>query len=618
VVEQVERAALLASQVLQHSAVERHLEKIISSKPFAGSERMIRFLRFIVDQTLAGKAAEIKEYTIGIAAFDRPASFDPRSDAVVRVEARRLRSKLAEYYQDEGKSDSIRIDLPKGAYVPVIQQQAPAVNLPASEPATHWAGPAMVVFALTIVSLLVFRAIQVAKSPGIFPAHVNSIAVLPFVDMSEKRDQEYFCEGMTEEVIHTLAQIPGLRVPARTSVYRLRNADIPEVGRQLHVETVLEGSVRKEGDNLRVTAQLIRVSDNTHLWSETYDQTTKTVFSIQQSIARAIVDKLRGQGAGTGIHASSTVNQEAHNRYLMGRFYANKMSSPTVRQSIDYFKQAIAKDPNYAQAYAGLAESYDLAKLFNALPTPVSTEAKAAALKAISLDDSLGEAHVALARDLMWNGWDWAGAERELKRAIELSPQYPEAYQVYSWNLAYRGYPDKALLTIQKALDLDPLSARIGNVHAALLLFARRYDQALAASRKVIEMEPTFGRAYQTMGRVLVLQRRYDEGIAVLQKSVEMGASGEGRLGWLGWAYGVAGRRDEAMKALHDATSGERPSPIAVALIYTGLGDRDHAFEWLDRASANHGLIAQIQDPDWDNLQSDPRYAGLLKKTGVR
>ncbi|HEY6392378.1 MAG TPA: hypothetical protein VIX89_13920 [Bryobacteraceae bacterium] len=167
------------------------------------------------------------------------------------------------------------------------------MKLPEPDPTTRWLGPALIVFAVAIVGLLVFRAVQVAKSPGSLPAHVNSVAVLPFVDVSEKRDQEYFCEGMTEEVIHTLTQVPGLRVPARTSVYRLRNADIAEVGRQLRVETVLEGSVRKEGDHLRVTAQLIRVSDNRHLWSETYDQTTKEAFSIQQSIARAVVEKLK-------------------------------------------------------------------------------------------------------------------------------------------------------------------------------------------------------------------------------------------------------------------------------------------------------------------------------------
>lgn len=604
--------------MLQNSAIERQLEKILSSQPFAGSERMIRFLRFIVEQTLAGKTSEIKEYTIGMAAFDRPAAFDPRSDAVVRVEARRLRSKLAEYYQSEGKTDAIRIELPKGAYVPAIQEQEPMrpVKLPVPDPATRWLGPALVIFALAIVGLLVFRAVQVAKSSRAFPAHVNSIAVLPFVDMSEKQDQEYFCEGMTEEVIHTLTQVPGLRVPARTSVYRLRNADIPEVGRQLRVETVLEGSVRKEGDHLRVTAQLIRVSDNTHLWSETYDQTTKTAFSIQQSIARAIVEKLSGQVAS--VHKASTEDQEAHNLYLLGRFYANKMTSVGVRQSIDYFNQAIAKDPNYAQAYAGLAESYDLAGLFNALPERSAAEARAAALKAIALDDSLGEAHVALGRDLMWHAWDWAGAERELKRAIELSPQYPEAYQVYAWYLAYRGQTDEALRTIQKAIDLDPLSARIGNVHASLLMYARQYGQALAAVRKVIDMEPDFGRAHQTMGRILALQGRYDEAIAVLRKSVEMGASGEGRLARLGWAYAVAGRREEALKILNEVTAGEHPPRMMIALIYAGLGDRDRAFEWLDRAVANHGMIVQVLEPDWDNLRPDPRYAELLKKIGVR
>ncbi|MCX5801031.1 MAG: protein kinase [Candidatus Eisenbacteria bacterium] len=455
-----------------------------------------------------------------------------------------------------------------------------------------------------------------------------SIAVLPFRDMSPQGDQDYFCEGMAEELINGLAQVEGLRVVARTSAFQFKgkNLDVRKIGEQLDVGTVLEGSVRKAGNRVRVTAQLVSVTDGYHLWSEKYDREMEDVFSIQDEISLAIVEKLKVRLLGEEkdrLLKRYTKNLDAYNLYLQGRWMWNRRTEEGLKKAIGYFRQAIEKDPNYALAYAGLASTYVVLPEHAVIPPKeMISEAEGAARKALELDPTLGEAHAVLGMIKSEVEWDWAGAEREFKRAIELDPSNPTAGHWHSHLLRHRGRLDEALAEIKRAQELDPLSLVISSNVGEVLYYLRQYDEAIAQYKKTLELDPNFAVAHSCLGSVYAAQGRFDEAIAESQKARALLGSSPFGLSELGYAYARSGNKGEAARILNELLGLSKQAysvSSGIALVYCGLGDKDKAFEWLEKAYQKRegGFLYLKMDPAWDGLRSDARFSELLKKMGL-
>jgi serine/threonine-protein kinase len=612
--------------------VRAALQKILSSRAFAGAERPGRFLRFVVEQALAGN--QLKETLLGVEVFGRSPSYDPRLDGVVRVEAVKLRSRLKEYYETEGAGDGVRIDLPKGGYLPCFESLpvSPVVETaiaPAQRPwTTDWRMIALPLMLAALIAGGLFLARKSHPRPAVPDS--SSIAVLPFVNLSSDKENEYFSDGLTDELINALARVQGLRVVARGSAFQFKgkNPDIRAVGKQLNVAAVLEGSVQRSGDRLRITAQLSSVADGYHVWSETYDRRLADVFAVQDEISRAIVGALEVRVAGNpGRHLvqSSTQDLEAYNLYLQGRFHLNKWRPEGARKGIDYFAQAIAKDPGYAPAYAGLADCYSWLGVFgwNAARQAMP-EARQAANRALQLDETLAAAHVSLGYVKALYDWDWPGAEREFKRALELNPGDADVHFAYS--LAYLsplGHLDEALAEIERALALDPLSPY--KITGAGMIYSdrREYDQAVAQFRKAIELDPTFYHAYEEWLGVETARGRSAQVDSVMQamraifpdvndtslrarRAAQQGKQAEAREIVENW--------------IQECIRTDRPGKSCYAAqIYAGIGEKDRAFQWLARAyeERNPLLVYANVMPYYDNLRTDQRFRVLIKRLGL-
>ncbi|UCD57201.1 MAG: protein kinase, partial [Candidatus Hydrogenedentota bacterium] len=402
------------------------------------------------------------------------------------------------------------------------------------------------------------RSASILASPNAPEEEASpSIAVLPFADMSYEKDQEYFCDGIAEELINALTQLEDLRVIARTSAFSFKDekVDVHEIGKRLNVQTVLEGSVRKAGNRLRITAQLVDTSGGHHLWSERYDRNLGDVFAIQDEITVAIVDKLRPKllkGEKARLARRQTVDLEAYSLYLKGRFFWNKRTEEGLRKAIEYFEKGIEIDPEYALLYAGLADTYSNLPFYSAsLSTEVFPLAKQAALKALQLDDALAEAHASLAFIKTLYDWDWEGAEREFRRAIELNPGYATAHHWYAIYLAYQSRFDEAISEVKEAVELDPLSLTINAFVGMMFSQARQYDRAIAALEKTLELDPGFLLAHRFLGLAYLRNSRYEEALEKFE--MEKDVSRGWNLDWehmIGVTYALMGRKGEAQKVL--------------------------------------------------------------------
>jgi serine/threonine protein kinase/Flp pilus assembly protein TadD len=471
------------------------------------------------------------------------------------------------------------------------------------------------------------RAIESVASRGKLSANKaqTSVAVLPFVNLSADKEQEYFCDGIAEEIINALTHVEGLRIVARTSAFAFKgkSEDVREIGRRLDVKAVLEGSVRKAGNRLRITVQLVDVADGYHIWSERYDREMEDVFAIQDEISLAVVEKLKVRLLGeekAAIVKRSTENLEAYSLYLKGRYHWNKRALDGVRKSIELFEQAIEKDPNYALAYAGLADGYNILGGFGVSPpSDCFPKADAAALKALGLDSALAEAHTSLAYVYANYKWNWAGAEREYRRAIELNPGYATARQWYALYLSAMGRHDEAFEQVKLALELDPLSLIINLARARVLDYARRYEEAIEQCHRVLEMDQNFAAAHYSLGSVYLRLKRYKEGMNELRWGSELFAGNPMFAGILGYTYALMGKRAEALKILDDLKNMSRKQYVPafmIASVYIGLDDKDQAFEWLEKAfqERDPDLILLKVEPLYDGLRSDPPFVALLKK----
>ena len=465
------------------------------------------------------------------------------------------------------------------------------------------------------------------QSQSVAPPAKKSVAVLPFVNMSGDSADEYLSDGMTEEIITALSKVSGLRVAARTSsfAFKSKNEDIETIGQQLRVGTVLEGSVRKAGSKLRITTQLINVADGFHLWSEDYDRDLADVFAIESDVAQRVADALKVTllaAERQRLEQKPTDDLEAHQLYLKGRFYAGKYTKDGLNKGAEYFRQAIAIDPNYALAYSGLAYDYVLTTDWTLPAKEAMPKAKEAATKALAIDDTLAEAHAFLAMVYFWFDWDWSGSEREFKRAIELDPNSAVVRDFYGYCLGQLGYIEPALTECERALQIDPLSLEANSGLGVCLFFARRYDEALEQLHRTIDMEPSFWFAHYWLGLSYAQAGKFPEAITELQTARQLEDGIVEIVGMLGWTHGIAGQREEATRVLgelRERAQREHVPTFDIAVVYIGLGDKDQAFEWLDKAYAERSyyLTSLRSNPVFDSLRSDARFVALLKKMGL-
>jgi serine/threonine protein kinase/Flp pilus assembly protein TadD len=456
-----------------------------------------------------------------------------------------------------------------------------------------------------------------------------SIAVLPFVDISAESDQEYFCDGMAEELINALAQIKDLRVIARTSAFSYKGKDINvrEIGRELDVATVLEGSVRKAGNRLRITAQLVDTTGGHHLWSERYDRNTGDVFAIQDEITLAIVDKLQPALLGeekVKLAKGENIDIDAYKLYMMGRFFLSKQTEDGFKTAIDYFKLAIKQDPNYAPAFAGLADCHNLLGYYiYQQPKDAFPKAKEAALEALRLDSKLAEAHTSLGWILLCYEWDWERAENEFKQAIELNPNYATAHHWYSVYLFASGRFEESLNRAKRAPELDPLS-KMTNINVGWsYFFMRRYDSAIEAFQKALLIEEGFWYTHWALSLAYFQKEMYEKSLIEIQKARDLFKGYQPRIeSRIGMIYASISKKEEAQKVLKDLIEFSKQKyvpPVFIANIYFSMEKNDQGFEWLNKAfEVRDGELTWLRfNPIYDNIRSDPRYTALLRKMNI-
>ncbi len=466
--------------------------------------------------------------------------------------------------------------------------------------------------------------------PGANAARIDSIAVLPLANLSGDPQQEYFADGMTEELISDLAKISALRVTSRTTVMRYKSSSksLPEIARELGVDAVVEGSVTRAGSQVKITAQLIDAVNDRHLWADSFQRELKDVLALQGEVARAIAGEIGVRltpQERSRLTDRKAVNPEAYELYLKGQYHLFRRSAADALKSLEYFQQAAQKQPDYALAYAAIAEAYETAagSVQGALPPREAfPSAKAAAMRAVELDPTLGEAYASLAWSSFVFDRDWKTAENQFQRALQLDTNYPIAHENYAMFLTRMGRFEEATREITRAQELDPASVSVNTMMGIVLSLGRRYDEAIPRLRRVLKVDPNFVRARFGLGLALIQKRQYDEAIAELQKGVALSGGGAAQLAALGYAYAVANRRAEALAIVEtlEQRSRERYVPPAmVAGVLSSLGERDQALAWLEKALEERDpwITSLKVEPMYDALRSDPRFVDLLRRVGL-
>ncbi|HUI43128.1 MAG TPA: tetratricopeptide repeat protein [Terriglobia bacterium] len=469
-------------------------------------------------------------------------------------------------------------------------------------------------------------AVAPARAAG--QSSISSVAVLPLLNLSGDPAQEYFADGMTEALTTNLAQIRALRVISRTSAmkYKHTSKSMPEIGRELNVEGVVEGAVSRSHDHVRVTAQLIHAPADAHLWAKTYEREIHDVLFLQSEVALAIATEVHIRLSSTErarLSTSRSVKPEALEAYLMGRYFWSRRTEEALTRAIDYFQQAIQEDPDYAQAYAGLADCYTMLA-WNSMRPPKEAlpKGKAAALTALGLDEHLAEAHSSLAVTLMFHDWDWEGAEGEFKRSIELNPSYGVARPWYAFELAALGRHVEAGVECQRALRIDPLSLPILASSAFVFYLARQYDHSLDLSRRMLEMDPTgFYQAYFVLGTAYEPKGMWDQALRAFESAVAISNRNPHMLAGLGHARAASGQTAgarEVLDELRERAARQYIAPFNLAMVYAGLGLKEEALDWLERAYEDRSIWMIFVDafPLFDRLRPEPRFQSLTRRMG--
>ncbi|HWE51020.1 MAG TPA: protein kinase [Bryobacteraceae bacterium] len=456
-----------------------------------------------------------------------------------------------------------------------------------------------------------------------------SVVVLPFANLSSDPENEYFSDGITEDLITDLAQIDGIKVMSRTSAFQFKGktADVRKIGQELRVNSILEGSVRKAGDRLRITAQLVNVSDGLQVWSQRFDRRMEDIFAIQDEIVHSIVSALRARLSGGAQETVAVrrhpVNVEAYNLYLKGRHYYKRQTPDGLAKAVELFEQAIAEDPNFAPPWAGLADYYAAVGFWSVMPPEeVWPKARKHAQRAVELDPDLAHAQTALGYVRIFCDWDWLEAGRNFRKAVELAPgdslpAYANAVYLIQMN---RG--DDSLAEFKRALELDPLAMNVNTALAMAYYYRREYDKAIAQAKKTLELDPNYFEMRAGLGLMCLQTGNFEDGLGHLEAVRDVSGDNPLILGMLGHGYGVAGARDRAQEVLarlNALSANQYVAPISLALVYTGLGDLEAAFAWLDKAAAAHDALLCYLDvmPCYDLLRHDPRFQVLRKRIGL-
>jgi len=574
------------------SAIREQLDRIVVSRGFAGSERLCRFIRWTVEQTLARNSEPLKQYVIAREVFDRKADFDPRIDSIVRTEAQRLRRRLAEYYEGEGARDPVIISFAPGSYVPAFSRRDD--RQPSGK-------------------------LALAASGDEIPDQ-RHVAVLPLVNLSGAREQDYLCQGVTEAIIDRLAGLPGLRVTARTSAFRFPEAepDLTMVGRNLGVGTVVHGSVRIAGTQVRISARIADIGMLAWVWGGTFDCELASLFAVEDQISGAVAGFLRVQLSETSRPASKVPSPEVYDLFLRGRHAWNNNNVESCREAAEYFTRAVALDPEYAQPYAGLSDAYNSLMYFEERP-PVESMAlsRRMALRAIQLDECCPEAYVALGNLTSLLEWQWEEGERLVRLGIELRPSAVAAHTQFSFIQLQRADLTGAGQTLERALELDPLSMRVHRALALLHYGARRYESALASAEHALELRPGTPYTHYFLGMILLQMKRYDEAIAAME-----GGSRAQTRGTLIMAYAMAGRTAasrELLDDLADTAKHEFVAPASFVYAWLGLGDNERALGALNDAveARSAGYMGLLLDPRLDPLRDTRGFQQVLRRMNL-
>jgi serine/threonine-protein kinase len=562
--------------------IREQLLRILNSKSFRQVPRLHRFLEFIVEETLAGRSEMLKEFPIGIEAFGKEPSFDPRMDPIVRVQARRLRSRLVRYYREEGQNDKIMIELPKGGYEPLFQQRETSG------------------MKRTLSSALVNQ---------------NTILVLTCDDDSPNRDLGYFCNGLKDEIISALLKLGRVRIMASAGTT------------QQNAALIVSGSVRKSRNTLRISCNLIDSQTNCYLWSNFVEANPEDMLSAQEGAAKRIAQRLEAEISVTGELRQSRTGTDglaAHNFYSQGRFHLNQRTEQGLLKAVAFFEKAIEEDPRYAPAYSGLADANGLLAHYGVLaPAEICTKAASNAAWAVMLDEESAEAHTSLAHVKATQDWDWRGAEREFQSAIRLNPRYATAHHWYAMSyLVPLARLDEALEELQRAHALDPVSSIISRDLAVTRYYDRDLDLALEQCDRTIEQNPHFAAAYWTLGLVQEEREDFDEAIAAFQRAIQLSPPSPRIQGALGRTFARAGKTRQAhqiLEKLGEQSKRRYISPFEMASIYLALDQLDEGFRWLTKAFHDRcfELPAIKVDPKFDAVADDPRFVKLLAKLGL-
>ena len=599
--------------------VRAHLDKVLASSSFAGAPRVRQFLRFVVEETLHGRAGEIKESVVAVQVFGRRSDFDSHSDSLVRVQASHLRKRLREYYRTEGMDDGMVIDLPPGTYVPAFRPAARGLPVAsAGRRGRRWLLPVAVLAVLAAAVALAAVGWMVRDSP-------TSIAVVPFASLDGAPASDYLAEGIAEDLMTSLARSPDLRVVARTSAFQFRgkNVGARSIGRDLGASVLLEGSIRGNPDHLKINAQLVSAASGFDLWSESWEGPASDAPLFEEQIVRAVsrtlvkpLGKRQAAVAAAAIHPPAPPAQEP---YWRGRILLSK--APDIQSgSIPFLEQAVQADPEYAPAHAALATAYVMA-LYHGTVYPRDEplrKARREAARALALDPASAEAYASLAMLSFAFDHDWISAQRGFEKALELNPSDARAHLQYAMGLVTRGRFSQAVAHVNQARVLDPLSFAATNYLAIALYCAGHYDESIAAARQTLTADPGFASAHVAIGRGMAVKGDFPRAAAEFAMAMQKYGREPWILGRMGYALARAGHTAQALGIVKEIDRLEGPA-VQIAFVYAGLGDHQRSLDALDRAfqQGNVDLDFMAVDPMLAGLRAEPRFLTLKSRMGL-
>jgi TolB-like protein/tetratricopeptide (TPR) repeat protein len=621
----------IACRAVSSEEIAAQIERLLHSPIFIKSERMSTLLRYLAEQTMNGAPEKLKEYAIGVDVFQKDDSFDPRLDTTVRTEARRLRTKLEEYYRTAGESDSVEIALPKGSYRLTFQprggKSAPDIQI---VPEQGWAGfrrygraAGVVVFVLVVLSAAAYWVFGEKGQPH---GAIRSVVVLPFMNLSGDESRQYLADGITDGLITDLANISALRVVSRISAvsYQSRQKTAPQIGRELGVEAVLEGSMVAQGERVRVNAQLVDARTDAHLWAGAFERQEKDVLRLESDITGAITREIRVRilpDERRRLQAGRAMKPEAYDAYMKGRYFISRWTENNWHKAKEQFEEAVARDPRSALAHAGLSAAWGVGLGWAVAPHDAGPKGKQAAETALAIDPSLAEAHRELGGYYLFYAWDFPAAARELRTAVELNPENPISHEVYGYYFGAAGALDDAMREHQMAVRLNPVSLISNSDVGDIYYYQRRYDEAIQQYRRTLDLDPSFAVARGRLGRALAQNRMFASAIEELEAAAKVEPKP-----WiqaaLGYALASASRGAEASRILGELKSEAAKRyvpPLGIAAIYIGLSNPDAALDWIEKAyqERDGDLVWLKLDSIYDLVRGHPRFQAVLKRIGL-